>query len=462
MYLFKGDYDHAIADCDEAIRRNLRDSATYNNRGFANLKKGSSEKAICDLNEAIRLDPKACVSYVNLGKARCIQRNYDGAIAALDEAIRIDPRNLKSLRLRSEAYSGKGEWEKALVDVNEVVHLDPSSSEGYRQRASIYAQEGETDRAVKDFTEAIRLAPKRADAYTGRSTCLARLGRYDKAIADLDIAIELSPNSPCLYEARGAWWIAHGDFDRGAADIEKAIQLNPNDPAAHFEAWAKLPVGEVAIEHGKQQVRRMLQDRPVMAQYSEQSQVLRDWATRKFAGEDLGRVICWDASEPPPYATGVNYPFPKGRSPFIRVSKVYGDGRCSRERSFEDLWRDAVFELYNIANAEDVVRLTKDAKQGRLLREEFVAKTIECESRAAEKTRSFYIHVFMPWAKQRHAATNPGSWFLASRSDPSENLLRLLTEKDAWWRAYERWYDSIVVGDRDSRNRGEDMRGTSR
>jgi tetratricopeptide (TPR) repeat protein len=114
MYLFNGDYDHAIADCDEAIRRNLRDSATYNNRGFATLKKGNIEKAISDLNEAIRLDPKACISYVNLGKACCIQRNYDGAIAALDEAIRIDPRNPEIASAQKRSLFGQGRMGKGI------------------------------------------------------------------------------------------------------------------------------------------------------------------------------------------------------------------------------------------------------------------------------------------------------------------------------------------------------------
>ena len=427
-YLFKGDYDRAIADCDEAIRRNLRDSTTYNNRGFAYLRKGNVEKAISDLTEAIRLDPK------------------ERAIAARDEAIRIDRKNRAALRARSGVYWKKGEWDKALADINEAIRLDPKSSETYIQRASIYMLKGESNRALADFTEAIRLDPKSADAYVGRGGCLARQHQYDKAITDVCEAIRLSPKSPCFYEGRGMMWINCDDYERGIADIETAIRLNPADPAATYEAWPKGTITSTALQHGERQLRQMLHDRPAMRTYGEKAGVLYEWAGRKFAGEDFGRKIFWDVSEPPPHTTGANYASWTEGPGFIQVGEKYINGPDKgKERSFEKLWRDAVFELYNITNSEDFRRITMEVFRGRLSKEEFVAKIIECESRAAEKTRAFYIHVFMPWAKQHGVSTHPQLWYLAQRSDPSENLFRLVTEKTPYWRACERRYDLIVL-----------------
>ena len=42
----------------------------------------------------------------------------------------------------------------------------------------------------------------------------------------------------------------------------------------------------------------MLHDRPAMAQFGEEAEFLRDWAARKFAGEDFGAPIDWDPSPP--------------------------------------------------------------------------------------------------------------------------------------------------------------------
>ena len=71
------DCDRAIADCDEAIRLNLKDASTYNNRGYAYLVKGNAQKAIADFTEAIRIDPKFGIAYANRGFAWSQQHDYD-------------------------------------------------------------------------------------------------------------------------------------------------------------------------------------------------------------------------------------------------------------------------------------------------------------------------------------------------------------------------------------------------
>ena len=76
------------------------------------------------------------------------------------------------------------------------------------------------------------------------------------------------------------------------------MRLNPKDPAATFDESPKPTVTPKALEHGRQQVRQMLKDRPAMAQYGDKAQVLYDWAARQFAGEKLHQEILWDATEP--------------------------------------------------------------------------------------------------------------------------------------------------------------------
>jgi hypothetical protein len=104
-----------------------------------------------------------------------------------------------------------------------------------------------------------------------------------------------------------------------------------------------------------------------------------------------------------------------------------------------------VFELYNIANAQDFQQAAQEVAAGKLAKKEYVIRVIEYESRAAEKARAFYIHVFLPWAKEQRAPTRPSLWYIAQRSSPGENIL--LSEGvnkpgGEYWRYYEtRWYD---------------------
>lgn len=57
-YLMESNYDGAIAEFNEAIRIDPKNSAAYSNRGVAYRKKGDNARAEADLKEAARLNPK--------------------------------------------------------------------------------------------------------------------------------------------------------------------------------------------------------------------------------------------------------------------------------------------------------------------------------------------------------------------------------------------------------------------
>jgi tetratricopeptide (TPR) repeat protein len=230
------------------------------------------------------------------------------------------------------------------------------------------------------------------------------------------------------------------------ADLRTAIRLDPNDPAAQFETSHKEPLTAAAIQHGEEQVQRMLADRPTMARFGEKARVLYEWAARKFAGENLGQRVFWDGSEPVRFDSD-NTPPSAERPGRIRVRRTYTEGANKGEsRSFEVLWGAAVFELYNISSARDFQRFELEVTTGKLTKAAFATKMIECESRAAEKARAFYVHVFLPWASEQRVPTDPNLWYVAIRSNSGENLLLPhIDKRNEWWRYYEGLYDSIVL-----------------
>jgi tetratricopeptide (TPR) repeat protein/predicted aspartyl protease len=62
--------ERAIADCDLALRKGLRNSAVYDSRAFAHLRHGNFDKAIADYDAALELQPKSAVSMYGRGLAR--------------------------------------------------------------------------------------------------------------------------------------------------------------------------------------------------------------------------------------------------------------------------------------------------------------------------------------------------------------------------------------------------------
>jgi Tfp pilus assembly protein PilF len=57
VYLSIGNLDRAIADFDEAIRRDPKDAKVYDHRAMAYRTKGDVSRAEADHAEAVRLDP---------------------------------------------------------------------------------------------------------------------------------------------------------------------------------------------------------------------------------------------------------------------------------------------------------------------------------------------------------------------------------------------------------------------
>src|SRR5262249_1108651 len=162
----------------------------------------------------------------------------------------------------------------------------------------------------------------------------------------------------------------------------------------------KKALSPAALRHGEQQLHLILRDRPTMAKYGDKAQVLYQWAARKLAGEDLGEYVRWDATEPD-ISLATSAPPRKGANftGQIALKKTYLDGNNkSEELSFEQSWVCIVFELYNIASATEFDRSDIAATNGKMTKAEYVSNRAKIESVAVEKSRAFYIHVYLPWA----------------------------------------------------------------
>jgi hypothetical protein len=84
--LRSGDYDKAIATCDEAIKLDPLDAAAYHSRGLAHHyrdRPGDMEKAIADFTDAINLRPKRPDAYYS--RSLAYRDNGDLELAAADD-----------------------------------------------------------------------------------------------------------------------------------------------------------------------------------------------------------------------------------------------------------------------------------------------------------------------------------------------------------------------------------------
>jgi len=292
---------------------------------------------------------------------------------------------------------------------------------------------------------AAAVGDERADrAFEQAKGALAR-GDRDTAIARLNDAIRREPKQAKFLGIRGVVWLGKGEYAKGAADLQAAIQLNPDDAGLKYPPSAGARLSPEALRHGRRQVARMLHDRPAMAQFGPESEFLRLWAARKFAGEDLGTPIDWDPS--PPLHSDAEHLAPAGNDhAAILVAALYDSGaNKGRPRSFEELWAGAIYELHNVTHARDFVRLNDEADEGKVSKRAFVAGILKYELHAAQQTRAFYLHVFLPWVQKKKLSTDPTLWF-CDWWDTPEGVLQSFKDRSAYpWRPYARTHDWATV-----------------
>jgi S1-C subfamily serine protease/lipoprotein NlpI len=156
-HIAEQDYESAIADYTEAIRRNPKDPGLYAKRGVAYLANQDFDSAIVDLTEAIRMNPKEASYHCWRGRAHLFKGDDDTAIAVFTEAIRIWPDHEFFYFDRGVAYGYKGDYDRAIADFTEVIRLDPKKAEAYWHRGKAYELKGQKAIAKRDFGQAVKL-----------------------------------------------------------------------------------------------------------------------------------------------------------------------------------------------------------------------------------------------------------------------------------------------------------------
>ncbi len=167
LIIDKKDFEHALADLDQAVQLDPKDALAYVSRGVASSAKEAYDKAVADFDQAIQLDPKDASGLHQSG------RGMDGERGVRQGDRRLRPRRSDSIPKDATAYSCRG-WRlgrEARVRQGDR-RLRPRRSGSiprdaytYGGRAMAWGAKEEYDKAIADFDEAIRLDPKTRQAY---------------------------------------------------------------------------------------------------------------------------------------------------------------------------------------------------------------------------------------------------------------------------------------------------------
>jgi len=162
----------AFADDGPAPSLLPNEAEFYRERGLAAYRRDDFHRAIADLDQAIRRDPNDAKAYNIRGNAWDRLGDFDRALADYDEAIRIDPNNPAAFHDRGMSWRRKGDLNRALVDMDRAIRFGFSDASFYNDRGLIWYDKGRYFRAIADFDRASRIDPGFAAATINRDIAL--------------------------------------------------------------------------------------------------------------------------------------------------------------------------------------------------------------------------------------------------------------------------------------------------
>jgi tetratricopeptide (TPR) repeat protein len=231
-------FDTAI----EELSRRVTSTATpenYHLRGVAFLAHEQYDKAIADFTESLRRNPRNAGALNNRGQASYLKEDYKAAIQDFTAAITIDPKNFLAINNRALAYIETEEYKLALSDLQAAIKLVPEYPEALNNRGIVYQKLNRLDESVADFTAALKIDPKYVDALGNRAHTYRLKKEYKKAITDLERAMKISPQT---YEAVNdlAWLLATTNED-SVRSPQRALELAKRAcEITHYQQWNTL------------------------------------------------------------------------------------------------------------------------------------------------------------------------------------------------------------------------------
>jgi tetratricopeptide (TPR) repeat protein len=202
---FSHDPDVAIAGCTAMLQSGHETQEhiirAFSDRGGAYLRKREYDRAIQDLDQAVRRDPNYAPAFQSRGTAYSLKGEYERAIGDFNQAIRLDPKSATSFYARGGVYNVQGQYDRAIQDFDQAIRLKPDLAPvffaaTFHERGLAYAGKGQYDRALRDYDQAIRLYPKLAQAFYDRAAALRALRQPARAEADFAKVRQLKPNLP--------------------------------------------------------------------------------------------------------------------------------------------------------------------------------------------------------------------------------------------------------------------------
>ena len=229
-YHYKKQYDLALADYDRAVRRGGHGAAPHYNRALIHRRNGKFKEALVDLDAAIIQHLGFIPDYFKeRGDIHSRLSNHDQAVKDYGSMIDLLSKS-KTATKNSKAYAfylrGLAKINKVFGDRNKCMSMIPPSSDCNSPQAFMIP--------LLDFQAALALKPDYAQAHYQTGWIATQFGNTQKAIKSYTAALKADPSYSMAYNNRGVQYSKIGERELAFTDYNDAIRTDPNNK----HAWA--------------------------------------------------------------------------------------------------------------------------------------------------------------------------------------------------------------------------------
>ncbi len=242
-------FDTAIDDLSRKVAATPT-AENYHLRGVAFLAHQQYDRAIGDFTESLRREQRNPGALNNRGQCYYLKKNFPQAIQDYSMALKLDPRHFLARNNRAIAYIATQDYTNAMADLQAAIQQVPEYPEALNNRGVVNQKLGRLDDAVRDFTAALKVDPKYTDALGNRAYTYKLKQDYRSAITDLEQAIALRPNT---YEALNdlAWLLATNKSD-SVRNPSRALELATKAcQISEYKEWNALDTLAAALAENK-------------------------------------------------------------------------------------------------------------------------------------------------------------------------------------------------------------------
>lgn len=227
IWIYRGEFDKAIDDCDFALDIDADCAMAYDRRAQALTAKGQIEEALADFEKAIRLTPDYASAYSHRARARLEEGELDKALLDCDEALRRDSRIYLAHYIRGRVSSRQKASDPAIASYSRAIELNPHYVPALNARGNEWFFKKKFAEAEADYSAAIRLDPKFdiVHVHYNRGNARLYLGKTKLAKADYEEALKYDETYVPAMQGLAACFAAQSDFEAAIDWQVRAVKL---------------------------------------------------------------------------------------------------------------------------------------------------------------------------------------------------------------------------------------------